>query len=314
MSVGTCSECGQGFPRAFRSNAAKTCSPKCARRRKTRRALDRSANGAPASDLLDVAPGSANRTAYLPAADVAANRIVAALFVEAGGSYFGLPDVDPWDRKRDARNYSGPHPVVAHPPCERWCRLSGLVEARYPQHPRGLDAGCFAAALAAVRRFGGVLEHPAWSDAWPAHGLAKPPRTGWGPLDDFGGSSCYVEQGRYGHLAKKATWLYAAHVELPELRWGRIPDHESKALVSWCGNHTRSNEARPRLGKKRASHTPVEFREVLLAIARTSRRGKSDFGISKDRSLDTQAITRVLSPDEGKHHLLETCPLPESDE
>lgn len=33
---------------------------------------------------------------------------VAALFVETGGCYFGLPDVDPWDEARDARLYAGP--------------------------------------------------------------------------------------------------------------------------------------------------------------------------------------------------------------
>lgn len=44
---------------------------------------------------------------------------VAALFVETGGGYFGLPDVEAWDEPRDARMYAGPHPVVAHPPCQR---------------------------------------------------------------------------------------------------------------------------------------------------------------------------------------------------
>lgn len=38
--------------------------------------------------------------------------MIAALFVATGGCYFGLPDVDPWDVTRDARLYSGPHPVV----------------------------------------------------------------------------------------------------------------------------------------------------------------------------------------------------------
>lgn len=79
---------------------------------------------------------------------------VAALFVEKGGVYFGLPDVDPWDEERDARRYEGPHPVVAHPPCSRWCRLAGLVEARWG-HKKGDDEGCFASALASVRRWGG---------------------------------------------------------------------------------------------------------------------------------------------------------------
>ena len=140
--------------------------------------------------------------------------MIAALFVTKGGCYFGLPDVDPWDETRDARLYAGPWPVVAHPPCSRWCRLAGLVEARWG-HKRGEDGGCFASALASVRRWGGVLEHPAYSDAWGAFGIARPPRTGgWVPADGSGGWTCHVEQGRYGHPAKKATWLYACGVAL----------------------------------------------------------------------------------------------------
>jgi hypothetical protein len=46
--------------------------------------------------------------------------MVAALFVATNGIYFGLPNVDPWDKRRDARTYAGPHPVVAHPPCALW--------------------------------------------------------------------------------------------------------------------------------------------------------------------------------------------------
>ena len=103
--------------------------------------------------------------------------MIAAIFVETGGAYFGLEGVDPWDVKRDAMEYDGPHPVVAHPPCARWCRLAGLVEARWG-HKRGEDGGMFAHALDCVRRFGGVLEHPAYSDAWARYGLPKPPSGG----------------------------------------------------------------------------------------------------------------------------------------
>lgn len=39
--------------------------------------------------------------------------MIAALYVETGGCYFGLPDVDPWDELRDARKYEGPWSVVA---------------------------------------------------------------------------------------------------------------------------------------------------------------------------------------------------------
>ncbi len=148
---------------------------------------------------------------------------VAALFVDPKGVYAGLEGVEVWDEARDARLYAGPWPVVAHPPCARWSRLAGFTEARFGLM-RGEDGGCFAAALEAVRTFGGVLEHPAHSAAWARFGLPKPiTHHGW-TLGLEGGASCYVEQGRYGLPVKKATWLYAFGVELPELRWGYTPD------------------------------------------------------------------------------------------
>lgn len=198
--------------------------------------------------------------------------MIAALFVDErpGGAYVGLDGVEVWGESLDARKYPGPHPVVCHSPCSRWCRLAGLVEARWG-HKRGDDVGCFASALDSVRRWGGVLEHPAWSDAWSAFGLPVPLRSGGWQRGICGGWSCYVEQGRYGHAAKKATWLYAYDVELPTLRWGHDPDQRSQALVSWCGNHVSSGETRPRVGKSAASATPRAFRDVLLAMARSAR-------------------------------------------
>lgn len=107
--------------------------------------------------------------------------MVAALFVERNGAYYGLPNVDPWDVERDARQYAGPHPVVAHPPCERWGRFwFGGTHKGSKRYALGDDGGCFSAALAAVRRWGGVLEHPEGSHAWAAHGLMTPEPRGGG--------------------------------------------------------------------------------------------------------------------------------------
>ena len=128
----------------------------------------------------------------------------------------------------------------------------------------------FKSALFDVRRWGGVLEHPAYSDAWKAFGLPRPPRQGGWLRGDCGGYTAHVEQGRYGHPAKKATWLYAHGCDLPELRWGSNPDQRSKALVSWCGNHVSSGETRPRVGKRAASATPPAFRDLLIAMARSA--------------------------------------------
>ena len=196
---------------------------------------------------------------------------VAVLYCDPRGVYANRPELDLWDERRDARLYAGPLPVVAHPPCARWCRLAGLVEARWG-HRRGDDGGTFAAALAAVRRWGGVLEHPAYSDAWAAFGLPVPPPAGGWQRGLCGGWSCQVEQGRYGHPAKKPTWLYCYGAQPPSLRWGLVPDSKSSALVSWCGNHTPRTPGRPRVGKRIASATPPAFAEALIVMAKSARR------------------------------------------
>lgn len=199
--------------------------------------------------------------------------MIAALYVETDGVYYGLPDVDPWDETRDARLYAGPWPVVAHPPCERWGRYwSGGPSAKV-RLVKGDDNGCFEAALGAVRRFGGVLEHPEASHAWTAFGLNKPPRAGGWVVADFeGGWTCCVEQGHYGHAARKATWLYALGVELPCLRWGS----SGQRLRLDDGFHSAEERRRAvktgrcrRLSHRQRAATPPAFRDLLISIART---------------------------------------------
>lgn len=200
--------------------------------------------------------------------------MIAALYVQAGGIYFGLDDVDPWDEKRDAMLYEGPHPVVAHPPCTRWCRFAPGIETRFG-YKVGDDGGTFASALAAVRRYGGVLEHPAHSLAWAAHDLPEPRSSGgWTLCLTDPGAVAYVEQGRYGHQTRKATWLYAVGVELSPLRWGRVND-DTLGAVAWGSYLYKTGKSVAMQGRKRvtaktSSATPLEFRDALLDLARTA--------------------------------------------
>lgn len=196
--------------------------------------------------------------------------MIAALFVATGGAYFGLDGVDPWDEKRDARKYAGPWPVVAHPPCSAWCQLAHVNQARYG-HKVGDDGGCFASALESVRKFGGVLEHPAASYAWGRFGLPAPSRGGWEHDLVTGEYVCKVFQSAYGHRAKKATWLlYVGANPPPDLDWSSPP---ATATVSFLTNHGGGNL--PRLGKKEAKASPPAFRDVLLSLARRAARSEA---------------------------------------
>ncbi|MBX5206714.1 hypothetical protein [Rhizobium sp. NZLR11] len=204
--------------------------------------------------------------------------MIAALYVEKDGSYWDLPNVDPWDEARDARKYDGPYPVVAHPPCQRWGRFWHGSTRKPHQFRLGADHGCFAAALTAVRNFGGVLEHPKDSVAWPYFGLTRPPTGGgWMQADGFGGWTCCVDQGYYGHFANKRTWLYAVGCELPSLLWGR-----GKQKLHPIALERHGYEKARRIGmmamvggkdKTRIRNsTPDGFRDLLISIAATAGR------------------------------------------
>lgn len=199
--------------------------------------------------------------------------MIAALFVMTAGCYYGLEGVDPYDQQRDAKTYIGPHAVVAHPPCERWGRYwSGGPNPTTPRKKKGDDGGCFAAAVAAVREWGGVLEHPQASHAWSAFGIIVPPRSGgWVEADKHGGFTCCVEQGAYGHRARKATWLYACGVELPELRWGSAPGDFVRLKPGYHSTEARRRAIKTgacqRLSKNQRMATPPEFRDLLISIA-----------------------------------------------
>lgn len=201
-------------------------------------------------------------------------KTVAALFVQKDGCYFGLPHVDPWDKDRDAREYSGSLPVIAHPPCQLWGAMAAVNYARWGgEHNRpGNDGGCFRTAVSVVRSWGGVLEHPAKSRAWAHFGLTKPVGYGW-QRNINGGWVCEVWQSAYGHRANKATWLYYVGDVLPfDLDWSR--PHGTHQI----GGYDQRGKARnkPTLGKHEANATPLAFRDALISLALLSNQSSKE--------------------------------------
>lgn len=202
--------------------------------------------------------------------------MIAALFVDPEGPYVGQPGIDAWTEERDARKYAGPFPVVDHSPCDAWgfgARQAGKV---------GQDGGCFASGLEALRRWGGVKEHPAGSEAFKHYGLPIPEATrersrGWTVADEWGGRSCHIDQGAYGHKAQKPTWLYAILPFYPKLRWQRTWDRPYR--IGGDGFHSSLERARakatgkwkpwPQVPEEERHLTPPELRDALVAMARS---------------------------------------------
>jgi len=222
---------------------------------------------------------------------------VAALYVETNGCYFDLPGVEPWDQQRDARRYEGPLSVVAHPPCQRWGKMALVNYSRWGgvKNMPANDGGCFASALHAVRLWGGVLEHPAYSYAWDWFGLLKPKGIGW--HRSMGGDwVCEVWQSAYGHKANKATWLfYSGDLPPPELNWERpVGTHQ-------VGFQDQRGKARnkPTLSKAEANATPIKFRDALIAMALNAKR-------SPTRSPNRQRKETPMSDTQSRPVLITT--------
>lgn len=201
----------------------------------------------------------------------------AALYVISNGPYSEI-ECDLWDESRDARMYKGPLKVIAHPPCERWGRYWGggpMLHGTPKQKILGDDKGCFSSALASVRMYGGVLEHPEASHAFKRYGLPIPKIKGkWTDPDIYGGRSCCVAQGNYGHRAQKMTWLYGLNINFKELVWGKTPGRD---LLDE-GFHSKEERARliktgrcQRLSQRQRKITPNAFRDLLISLLEVRR-------------------------------------------
>lgn len=189
---------------------------------------------------------------------------VAALFVRQDSIYKQMPGVDAWDAERDARTWAGNCPVVAHPPCRAWGTLRHLAK------PRPGEKELAVWAIAQVRKFGGVLEHPKRSTLWPHCGLPAV-----GERDEFGGWTLPIFQSSFGHRAEKATLLYIVGCTPAEIPLMPLVLGEASHVITANGRRRdgtriRKGDAgwRPKLHTAEREHTPAELAVWLVDLAR----------------------------------------------
>lgn len=178
---------------------------------------------------------------------------VSALFVMPDSIYKQI-GVDSWDENRDALKWPGGNSVVAHPPCRLWGRLRQFSTA--PESEKELATW----AVDQVRKYGGVLEHPAHSTLWPHKGLPGPGQ----PADKYGGYSLCIDQFWWGHLAKKKTFLYIVGCPMRSIPEYSIRFDAVCHVVSSLGNKTPKKE----ITKKARKATPENFARWLIEIAK----------------------------------------------
>lgn len=175
----------------------------------------------------------------------------AVLFARRDSIYKTL-DCDVWDEDRDARKWPGGAPVVVHPPCRLWSKLAPLSKAPIEEKQLAIFA------VAKVREFGSVLEHPAHSKLWeclviPGERLPAP-----GKRDSFGGFTISVPQWWWGHKAEKMTWLYVCRLlgHLPEMpfKLGEATHVVSSGYARFRGDRGRS--MKPEVSKREREAPP----------------------------------------------------------
>lgn len=135
--------------------------------------------------------------------------MIPVLFARVDSAYKQYSYFDVYDINRDARNFKGHGPVIAHPPCRAWGMLAHMAKPR----PDEKELAIFSINL--VRKNGGVVEHPYGSRLWKYFNI---PDIADGS-DSFGGYTVTIDQWDFGHVARKKTKLYIcglSHNLLPE--------------------------------------------------------------------------------------------------
>lgn len=185
--------------------------------------------------------------------------MISVLFAHRRSVYKKLEGLDVWDEDRDARLWPGGNPVVAHPPCRAWGSLAHIAK------PEPGERELATTAVAWVRKWGGVLEHPSKSKLWPEAGLPSPKR---GERDAWGGFSLHVDQVWWGHPAQKSTLLYCAGLEPRDVPPYSIPFVGPTHVIEANRRRRRLGGPRlPYLPKSGREHTPEAFARWLVELA-----------------------------------------------
>lgn len=136
---------------------------------------------------------------------------------------------------------------------------------KHMANPRPDERNLARLAVALVREFGGVLEHPSGSSLWPAQRLPEP-----GARDEFGGWTFPAPQKWWGHEAEKRTLFYIVGCEPKDIPPFPLVLGEAEAVVSTSARRRDGTRLRARreISKAARERTPIELARWLAKLAR----------------------------------------------
>jgi hypothetical protein len=132
-------------------------------------------------------------------------------------------------------------------------------------HHRPAEKQLALFAVCMVRACGGVLEHPKRSILWKVANLPAPGE----PADGFGGWTLPVSQKWWGHRAEKPTLLYIVGCKPRDVPPLPFTIGEASHVVGTAGRRKDGGRRDlPEIRKSEREHTPRQFAEWLLDLAR----------------------------------------------
>lgn len=179
---------------------------------------------------------------------------ISVLFVRKDSIYKSLTR-DCWDIERNALNWPGGNPLIAHPPCRAWGQLAHFAK------PRPDEKELAIWSIEQIRKHGGVLEHPRASKLWKVLNLPL-----GNEIDQYGGYTLSVNQHWWGHRAEKKTLLYIVgckRMDLPAMPLNF--DLITHVITNTARKGTRGYKKR--VTQYERESTPIEFARWLIELA-----------------------------------------------
>lgn len=174
----------------------------------------------------------------------------AVLFASKNSIYKTFEEADVYDIDRNALSFNSSIPIIAHPPCRSFSRLSHF------SNPTKEELIYPAFCLLKIYENGGIFEHPAFSKVFDIYNLPKP-----GHKNKFG-FTISIDQRWFNLPVIKNTWLFISGCSINEIP----PTTLNFNAIEYQWSPNKNKNKLKHLPKSFRAKTTIEFASYLISI------------------------------------------------